>query len=82
MRNENEMLETIMNTAKSYHSVLAVYLKGSRANPNAPKDIYRDFDIMYGSSSSGYLKLKCSATSKAVFLNNSQDISIEFQRCS
>lgn len=47
MRNENEMLETIINTAKSDHRVLAVYLKGSRANPNAPKDIYRDFDIMY-----------------------------------
>lgn len=47
MRNENEMLETIINTAKSDHRVFAVYLKGSRANPNAPKDIYRDFDIMY-----------------------------------
>lgn len=47
MRNENEMLEAIINTAKSDDRVFAVYLKGSRANPNAPKDIYRDFDIMY-----------------------------------
>lgn len=47
MRNENEMLETIINTAKSDDRVFAVYLKGSRANPNAPKDIYRDFDVMY-----------------------------------
>lgn len=27
--------------------VLAAYLKGSRTNPNVPKDIYQDYDIMY-----------------------------------
>ena len=27
--------------------MLAAYLKGSRANPNVPRDIYQDFDIMY-----------------------------------
>ena len=47
MRNENEMLDIIINTAKSDDRVFAAYLKGSRANPNAPGDIYRDFDIMY-----------------------------------
>lgn len=27
--------------------MLAAYLKGSRANPAAPKDRYQDFDVMY-----------------------------------
>ena len=47
MRNENEVLDTIINTAKSDDRVLAAYLKGSRTNPNIPKDIYQDFDVMY-----------------------------------
>lgn len=47
MRSENEILNLIINTAKSDDRVLAAYLKGSRTNPNAPKDIYRDFDVMF-----------------------------------
>lgn len=47
MRGENEMLDLIISTARTDTRVLAAYLKGSRANPNAPKDIYRDFDVMY-----------------------------------
>lgn len=27
--------------------ILAAYLKGSRTNPNVPKDIYQDFDVLY-----------------------------------
>ena len=41
------MLDLIISTARTDTRVLAAYLKGSRANPNAPKDIYRDFDVMY-----------------------------------
>lgn len=47
MRNEHEMLNLIINAAKSDDRVFAAYLKGSRANPNAPKDRYQDFDVMY-----------------------------------
>ena len=47
MRAESEMYDIIIRTAESDDRVLAAYLKGSRANPNAPKDICQDFDIMY-----------------------------------
>ena len=47
MRTEKEMFQIIINTARSDDRVLAAYLKGSRANPNVPRDIYQDFDIMY-----------------------------------
>lgn len=47
MRNEQEILNLIINAAKSDDRVFAAYLKGSRANPNAPKDRYQDFDVMY-----------------------------------
>ena len=39
--------DIIIRTAESDDRVLAAYLKGSRANPNAHKDICQDFDIMY-----------------------------------
>lgn len=47
MRAESEMYDIIIRTAESDDRVLAAYLKGSRANPNAHKDICQDFDIMY-----------------------------------
>lgn len=47
MRNEIEMMSTIIDMAKSDDRILAAYLKGSRTNPKVPKDIYRDFDVMY-----------------------------------
>lgn len=47
MRTEKEMFDIIIDTARSDDRVLAAYLKGSRANPNVPRDIYQDFDIMY-----------------------------------
>ena len=28
-------------------SVRAVYLNGSRTNPNAPKDRFQDYDVVY-----------------------------------
>lgn len=45
MRTEQEMLDLILNFAKNDESIRAVILNGSRANPNAPKDIFQDFDI-------------------------------------
>lgn len=47
MRAESEMYDIIIRTTESDDRVLAAYLKGSRANPNAHKDICQDFDIMY-----------------------------------
>jgi len=47
MRNQQEMYTLILNTARRDERVRAVILNGSRANPNAPADIFRDFDIVY-----------------------------------
>ncbi len=45
MRTEQEMLDLILTYAKNNDNIRAVVLNGSRANPNAPKDIFQDFDI-------------------------------------
>lgn len=47
MRSEKEMLDLILNTAKKDERIRAVYMNGSRTNPNAGKDIFQDYDIVY-----------------------------------
>ncbi len=47
MRSEQEMLALILDTARSDDRIRAVIMNGSRANPNAPRDIFQDFDIVY-----------------------------------
>ena len=47
MRTEREMYDLILETAKEDERVRAVYMNGSRTNPNVAKDKYRDFDIVY-----------------------------------
>jgi aminoglycoside 6-adenylyltransferase len=47
MRSEQEILELIVNTAKSDNRIRAVILNGSRVNPNARRDIFQDFDVLY-----------------------------------
>ena len=47
MRSEQEMLELIVNTARHDDRIRAVIMNGSRANPNAPRDFFQDFDIVY-----------------------------------
>jgi len=47
MRSEQEMLELIVDTAKKDKRIRAVIMNGSRANPNAPRDFFQDFDIVY-----------------------------------
>ena len=47
MRSEKEIMNLIIEKAKQDDRILAAYMKGSRTNPKVPKDIYRDFDIMY-----------------------------------
>ena len=47
MRTEQEMFDLILGVAKSDERIRAVYMNGSRANPNAPRDQYQDYDIVY-----------------------------------
>lgn len=47
MRTEKEMFDLILGVANKDDRVRAVYMNGSRANPNAKKDIFQDFDIVY-----------------------------------
>jgi len=47
MRSEQEMLDLILNTALEDERIRVVVMNGSRANPNAPRDIFQDFDIVY-----------------------------------
>ena len=47
MRTEHEMLDLIIDTAKADDRIRAVIMNGSRANPNAPRDIFQDFDVVY-----------------------------------
>lgn len=47
MRTEKQMLELLLGIAQRDDRILAVYMNGSRANPNVPKDIFQDYDIVY-----------------------------------
>jgi len=47
MRSEQEMLDLIIKTARSDDRVRAVIMNGSRVNPNAPKDFFQDYDVVY-----------------------------------
>lgn len=47
MRSEQEIIDLILSTAKADDRIRAVYMNGSRTNPNSPKDIYQDYDIVY-----------------------------------
>ena len=46
MRDETEMLDLILQTAKTLQ-VKAVAMSGSRTNQNAPKDEFQDYDAVY-----------------------------------
>ncbi|HEX8992824.1 MAG TPA: aminoglycoside 6-adenylyltransferase [Anaerolineales bacterium] len=47
MRTESEMLDLVLQTAREDERIRAVILNGSRANPNAERDIFQDFDVVY-----------------------------------
>src|SRR5512139_482712 len=47
MRREQQILDLIRETARSDDRIRAVIMNGSRANPNAPADIFQDYDIVY-----------------------------------
>lgn len=47
MRSEKHMFDLILGIAQQDERVRAVIMNGSRANPNAPEDIFQDYDIVY-----------------------------------
>jgi aminoglycoside 6-adenylyltransferase len=47
MRTEQEMLDLILETARSDERIRAVIMNGSRTNPQARRDPFQDFDIIY-----------------------------------
>ena len=47
MRSEKEIFQLILNIAQNDERIRAVILNGSRANPNAKRDIFQDYDIIY-----------------------------------
>ena len=47
MRTEETMRDLIIETARQDARIRAVMLNGSRANPNAPRDPFQDFDVVY-----------------------------------
>ena len=47
MRSEKTLYDLILSFARHNDAIRAVWINGSRANPNAPKDILQDFDIVY-----------------------------------
>ena len=46
MRDETEMLDLILQTAKTLQ-VKAVAMSGSRTDTKAPKDEFQDYDLVY-----------------------------------
>ena len=47
MRTDEEMFDLIFAIATSDERIRAVYLNGSRTNPNVDKDKYQDYDIVF-----------------------------------
>jgi|SRR5690625_2963106 len=47
LRSEREMMQIILNVALDEERIRAVGMNGSRTNPNAPKDPFQDYDIVY-----------------------------------
>ena len=47
MRTEKEMFDLIFSVANNDERIRAVYMNGSRANPNVGKDIYQDYDVVF-----------------------------------
>lgn len=41
------MFDLILGVAKGDERIRAVYMNGSRTNPNAPRDLFQDYDIVY-----------------------------------
>lgn len=47
MRDEAAMYRLFTDIANADDRILAVYMNGSRTNPNVPRDIFQDYDIVF-----------------------------------
>lgn len=47
MRTEQEMFDIILEIANNDERIRAVYMNGSRTNPNVVKDKYQDYDLVF-----------------------------------
>lgn len=47
MQKENKTMDLILNFAKSDKNIQAVWMNGSRVNPNVKKDEFQDYDIVF-----------------------------------
>jgi aminoglycoside 6-adenylyltransferase len=47
LRSESEMLDLILGYARADERIRAVVLNGSRVNPNIPRDIFQDYDVIF-----------------------------------
>lgn len=47
MRSEKEMFDLILKTAEEDDRIRAVWMNGSRTNPNVKRDMFQDYDIVY-----------------------------------
>jgi aminoglycoside 6-adenylyltransferase len=47
MRSEKEMMDLIFGVAGKDERIRAVYMNGSRTNPNIKKDMFQDYDVVY-----------------------------------
>ena len=47
MRSEREMMDLIVGTARDDERIRAAVMNGSRVNPNAKRDCFQDYDIVY-----------------------------------
>ena len=47
MRTEDEIMKLLINTAAQDDRIRAAYLEGSRVNPDVPRDMFQDYDVVY-----------------------------------
>jgi aminoglycoside 6-adenylyltransferase len=47
MRTEQQVIEQLLTFAQNNDLIRAVVMNGSRVNPNAPKDLFCDYDVVY-----------------------------------
>jgi aminoglycoside 6-adenylyltransferase len=47
MRQPQQVIDQLLDFARAHDDIRAVVMNGSRANPNAPKDLFNDYDVVY-----------------------------------
>lgn len=47
MRTEQQVIDQLLSFAQNNDLIRAVVMNGSRVNPNAPKDLFCDYDVVY-----------------------------------